>query len=481
MAEGPSGNLAMLIRNSEVWRRGAADVRVRGGVIAELSGAGALVPEPGEPVIDAAGGALLPGLHDHHIHLAGLAAARRSVDCGPPAVRNAAELARVLHRPGADWLRGVGYHESVAGMLDRRMMDIWVPHRPVRIQHRSGRMWFLNSAAMDQLLEAAGTCPAGLDRVTGQLLDEDAWLRRALGSALPDLAEIGRELAALGITGVTEISATNGPPVAAHLARQQASGALPQQVLLAGGLELTGAAFTPRLRLGPLKLHLHDHALPDFDGLVGEVRAGRTQGRTAAFHCTTEAELVYALATIDAVGSFGGDRIEHAGIAPDHLVAEMRRLAVQVISQPHFIAERGDAYLADVDPADHPFLYRLAAIRAAGVVLAAGSDAPYGRTDPWFAMRAAISRRTASAQVIGPDEALTPEEALALYLADPADLAAERKVAAGEPADLCLLGRPWAAARERLEAADVRLTVIAGEPAQSFEPAGGGNPVGGLQ
>ncbi|WP_229758442.1 hypothetical protein [Peterkaempfera bronchialis] len=47
--------------------------------------------------------------------------------------------------PGT-WVRGVGYHESVAGPLDRDRLDALVAHRPVRVQHRSGALWILNSA-----------------------------------------------------------------------------------------------------------------------------------------------------------------------------------------------------------------------------------------------------------------------------------------------------------------------------------------------
>ena len=113
-----------MIRNAEVWPGGIADVRLAGDRIAAL---GRLAPSPGERVIDARAGALLPGLHDHHIHLAALAAARASVRCGPPDVGSADQLAAILARPGRGWLRGIGYHESVAGMLDRAVLDRWSP------------------------------------------------------------------------------------------------------------------------------------------------------------------------------------------------------------------------------------------------------------------------------------------------------------------------------------------------------------------
>ena len=57
------------------------------------------------------------------------------------------------------WIRGVGYFESVAGELDRARLDRLAPARPLRIQHRSGALWMLNSAAVDRL---------GLDRWDGR-------------------------------------------------------------------------------------------------------------------------------------------------------------------------------------------------------------------------------------------------------------------------------------------------------------------------
>ena len=57
----------------------AVDVRIsdRIDVVAQ-----SLTPRPGEDLLDAAGGTVLPGLHDHHVHLRSLAASRASVDVG---------------------------------------------------------------------------------------------------------------------------------------------------------------------------------------------------------------------------------------------------------------------------------------------------------------------------------------------------------------------------------------------------------------
>lgn len=424
-------------------------------------GAGFL-QETSYPVIKARGGLLLPGLHDHHIHVSAMAAARASVRCGPPDVTDAEGLAAALAVPGEGWLRGIGYHESVAGLPDRAWLDRVTGDRPARIQHRGGRMWIFNSAGLDRLLASGLEPPAGLDRATGRLFDADAWMRRALGGEQPSLGPVGAELARLGITGVTEISPANDAAVAAHFAAERRADALPQRVLMAGKPELGEAPLDPAIRLGPVKLHLHEAHLPDFDATVATVRAAHDGDRAVAVHCVTLTELVFTLAAIREAGAMPGDRIEHASIAPDEQVAEIAALGLAVVAQPHFVAERGDAYRADIPEEDWPHLYRLRAFRDAGVVLAGGSDAPFGRPDPWAAMAAAVSRRTASGQAIGAREALTPEEALDLFLADPVDLGRSRTVEVGAIADLCLISQPWSTARERLSADFVGATIIGG-------------------
>lgn len=457
----------MLIRDAEIWQGGSspgirADVRLAAGCIQAI---GQLAPRPGEAVIAANGGVLLPGLHDHHIHLPALAAKQASVICGPPEIMDEAALAtRLAASTGSGWIRGILYHESVMGLPDARALDRLVPDRPLRIQHRSGRMWLFNSAGLDALLELA-PAPPGLIRSagshTGHLFDDDDWLRKTLGSRPPGFADVSANLARFGVTGLTEMSPRNEAVMAAHFAGEMTDGALRQRVLLAGAMSLSDVPAGP-WQLGPAKLHLHEAALPDFDDTIAFIAAAHRGDRPIAVHCTTEVELVFTLAALEAAGSQPGDRIEHAGIAADDHVARIAALGLAVVSQPHFIAERGDTYLRDVEPRHHAELYRLGGFARAGIALAAGSDAPFGGADPWAAMRAAVTRSTADGQIIGCEEALSAEDALALFLAAPQDLTRQRQIAPGEPADLCLLCVSWRTARTRLSAADVRATIIDG-------------------
>jgi len=226
---------------------------------------------------------------------------------------------------------------------------------------------------------------------------------------------------------------------------------------------LDGLPEAAGVRVGARKFHLHETALPDADELIADIRQSHAAGRAAAFHCVTLAELLFVLGALEDAGSMRGDRIEHAAVAPPDVLPWIARLGLTVVSQPNFIAERGDAYLSDVDPADRPWLYRQRGFRDAGIGLAAGTDAPFGDADPWAAMQAAVTRRTRGGATIGEGEALTPEEALALFTGAPDNPGGPpRAVEVGAAADLCLIDRPWAEARRDLGDVSVTATIEAG-------------------
>ena len=99
--------------------------------------------------------------------------------------------------------------------------------------------------------------------------------------------------------------------------------------------------------------------------------------------------------------------------------------------------------------------------------VAAGTDAPFGGRDPWKAVKGAVDRSMPSGAVLGAHERLEPQRALALFLGEAAAPATRRRVRPGEPADLCVLRLPLAAALARPSADLVRATVIDGTVAYS--------------
>ena len=444
----------LLVRDCEVEGRERVDVRVRDGRVVEI---GRALRGDGEDVLPADGGRLIRGLHDHHLHLFALAADLSSVRCGPEERRSVEELRRALQAAALNGaVRGTGYQERVAGPLDRDRLDQLVSDVPVRVQHRSGALWFLNSSALTATGIADSPDPAveraADGRPTGRLLRGDHLFPR--DGALPELSSVGRMLAACGVTGVTDATPRLDERQVSALRTAHADGALPQRPVLLGAADAVNV---------PWKVLVDEVRGLDPAALTAEIHAAHAAGRPVALHCTSRAETVLAVVALRDCGARRGDRLEHAGVLPRELDASLARDGVTVVTQPHFVAERGDDYLADVERVDHDLLYRCGSLIGAGVPVAAGTDAPYGRPDPWRAIAAAVGRRTTAGVVVGAAERISPMRALELFLGSPLDPGGPpRKVAPGEVADLCLLAGPLADVLADPVADLVAATVVAG-------------------
>lgn len=450
------------------------DVRVRGDRVTEVQTG--LIFAGDEQVVDAKGGLLLPGLHDHHIHLMSLAASMASVQCGPPSIESAEQLATLLaeenQKDSSDWLRGIGYHPGSLGDIDRYWLDRHIPDRPVRIQHRGGRLWVLNSKALERVgllgSDLPSDLPSGIEfqsgAPSGRLFECDRWLRSKLKSQFPDLTKVSRLLARHGVTGITDTTPSNGQREWAYFENCQTDGTLRQSVRMMGSMDLPQDKTTPAMQAGEYKIHLLESELPEMDQLIADIARVHSQGRSVAIHCVSNVELVFSLGCLDAAGVLAGDRIEHASVTTPDMLQRIADLGLRVVTQPHFIADRGDHYLREVERDDQAWLYRLQSFLDAGVPLAAGSDSPFGSADPWHAMQAAVSRTTQAGATMGAREALTPERALGLYTSDPAHPGLkQRSVAPGAVADLCLLGAPWEDVRADLSQASIVSTWSRGE------------------
>ncbi len=456
----------LVITGAEVGGR-LVEVLVSDGAIAEI---GVRVDAPGGSTrLDGAGGALLPGLHDHHVHLLAAAAALESVALGPPHVVDRDQLALALEAasrrtPWGAWVRGVGYHESVAGRIDRHDLDALLADRPLRVQHRSGAEWILNTAALD-LLALEGVTHEGIERErngapTGRLFRMDAWLGERIGRSTPDLAEVGRAAARAGVTGFTDATPARGPDDLAPLADPGSGLRQRITVMTAPGADVECPA---PLSLGPVKVLLDDVALLALDELSAIVAAAHGRGRAVAVHCVTRVQSVLAVSALEAAGPRPGDRIEHGSVIPAELIGTLCSLGTTVVTNPGFVEARGDRYALEVEAEDREDLYRCASLERGGVGVAAGTDAPFGPPDPWVAIRAAVGRTTASGVPLGPAERLAPMAALSLFLGSAADPLMPRRVAVGAPADLCLLGLPLEAALRSPSSEHVAVTLVGGE------------------
>ena len=434
-----------------------ADVGITAGVFAGIAPE---LPQTDND-IDESGKLLVPGLHDHHIHLLATAARMQSVDLSgltDPDAIIAALRARVAETEPGGWVRAIGYDERAAGIADRSVLDVWLPDRPLRLQDRTGAVWVLNSAGLaligqEPWPDAVETSPNGAP--TGRIWRGDEWLRAMTGSQPPSLDALSQQLAGWGVTAVTDAGANNGPDEAAMLSGTIRRGELRQRLTLMGRENLPDGQ---EYQLGAVKLLFEERALPALDDIVTRIQAARAIGRAVAAHCVTEAELVTYLAALDqAGGAREGDRIEHGSMIPESLIPDIARSRLTVAANPGFIAWRGDRYLAEVDSLDLPGLQRLRSLSDAGIALYAGSDAPYGPANPWVAIRAAMARQTPSGAVLGLAEALSGTDALALF-------SGGSPIQTGATADCCVVAGDWE--EQILEDAEpnpVELTLIGGQ------------------
>jgi len=428
----------MLIQRATLLDGTTADIRLDEQIIAVEPG---LTPSPGEQVYDAQGGTVIPGLHDHHVHLRSAAAALSSIQVGPADVHTREELARALAAAdiGTDgWLRAIGYHEAVAGPLDRTVLDELSPPVPVRIQHRSGVLWTLNSA---------GLARVGLpDHPDGRLRSADQAWSDTLTRNETGLADVSGRLSAYGVTGVTDATPDLEVGDVVRLMEAHRRGELRQRVHC----------------LAPGKRILHDSDL-DLAALTAWIAERHAAGGPVAVHCVTAAQLVVTLAALRSAGSHPHDRIEHAAVVPDGSLADIAESGVTVVTQPNFVTERGEQYLHDVPSAEHHELWRVASLLSAGVPVALSTDMPFGDDDPWNSVRAAVSRRTGGGVTLGADERVPAREALTMFFGAADAPVVPRRIAPGQPADLCILGARPDEVLGELDSGMVAATVIAGE------------------
>jgi predicted amidohydrolase YtcJ len=221
--------------------------------------------------------------------------------------------------------------------------------------------------------------------------------------------------------------------------------------------------FRPRLRfLSPGKKILQDDRL-DLDALIHWIAENHNADKPVAVHCVTAAQLVVTIAALHAAGSHPLDRIEHASVVPDENLADLAELGLTVVTQPNFVAERGDQYLADIPAVEHGQLWRVASLLKATVPVALSTDMPFGHGDPWTAMRSAVHRTTLSGAVLGADECVSARTALTMFLGRSDQPGRARTVDPGQPGDLCVLTEPPETALAELDAGMVAATIIGGE------------------
>ena len=121
------------------------------------------------------------------------------------------------------------------------------------------------------------------------------------------------------------------------------AGDLMQRLVLMGTAGLPDAGHD-RVQRAAVKIMVDERDPPSPDALGVAIADAHTNGRSVALHCVTRVELVVACAALEQAGALPTDRIEHASVATDEMIATLSALGVTVVTQPGLVHDRGDRY-----------------------------------------------------------------------------------------------------------------------------------------
>ncbi len=440
--------------------------------------------------------------------------------------------------PPGSWIFGENYDQNkLGGHPDLARLDQVAPNHLLRLGHTSRHMCFVNSRVLRRLDIANAADPTGgrverdaSGQPTGLLLESAQELLRPLTWPAPVermvdyIAAAHRQYLSEGLTAVQEAGvgvglAGSAPAEAFAFQTARSRGLLGVRTTLmpdgtgaAGiegaeddavfgyGLGLVTGFGDLWLRLGPMKLFsdgsLIGRSAAMNDGFTDDpcnhgmmaMAPGQLEARILAAHrggwqvathaigdrAVDQVVDAYAAALRHTPRSGHRHRIEHAGIASDAAVARMAELGLIPDPQGRFIGELGDGMASALGPDRVAQCYRGRSLLDAGIELPGSSDRPVVDGAPLKGIHDMVNRRTDSGREFGPQEALTPDEALRAYTYGSAHAAFLEphmgSITPGKVADFAVLSHDLTAVDPgSIRDIEVLATVVDGSAA--FDPA----------
>jgi len=469
----------IVLANGVFWAHGRAPVEAvsvsdgRIQAVGTLADARAAVGPAEE--IDLGGAAVLPGFVDSHLHVLNWGRGQMGVPCWPGDVSSVAEIVARVRSAGGDLpsgacLRGRGFDP---GQLEERRpptareLDLG-RDRLVVLDSMDFHRRVVNSAVLERAAIGPSTAdpPGGLivrdasGAPTGELVDS---ARALVDPVIPPWSEADNDEAVLvtarhfvrqGFTRLTNaapltMSAT-GEEIAA-LGRLAMRGDLPLWIrsmikaeatnavselalpeglrlgrLIVGGLKVfADGAFGPRTAwlsepyqdassTGKLSTNLSD--------FVSLLRHAASTGWQVCVHAVGDQAISLTAGCLAPVSSTANaHRIEHCCLTDPETIQVMASCGLIPVPQLAFLRERADDFLNALGDARMHRLYPMRDWIDAGLRPLHSSDAPVARdTRPLVALATAITRQDASGRTWGPEQAITPSEAISTLTMWPA-------------------------------------------------------------
>ena len=485
----------------------------------------------GTEVVDLGGKTVLPGLIDTHTHPSGAAARLYEINCRSPPVRTIGEiLAMVSDRaeelgPGK-WIRGTNYNDIK--LEERRHITRWeldgaAPENPVFISKETGHLYVVNSRA----LELAGITRDTPDPPGGQIeRDEDGEATgllyetagRLVMSLIPPytvdeikegLRRVWDQFSEWGVT-TTHDASGYGDAIRAY---QQllAEGVRQVRTLLMvsvhpqrpEGADLLEAMTNMGVQSGFGDEWLKVMSLKimgDGSGAGGSAAVYTPQNRGTKGlglmitspeemkRMTVEAHQAGIRVSIHGIGDRGIDlaldaieeaqrlklvhdmrhRIEHNSVCTPKQLERIKELGVTPSSSIGYMWGIGDDYVENFGPERTRWLHPHRTMMEMEIIAGGNSDYPVSDGNPMIQIYEAVTRKTRTGKIVGPDEAVGVLDALRLYTWNGAYLGREEdlkgSIEAGKLADIVVLDRDiLTVPLEEIKDIKVLMTIVDGK------------------
>lgn len=457
-------------------------------------------------VVDLDGKTVMPGIIDSHTHPTGIAEEYLEVNCRAPPVRNIKDLqdlvaAKVSEIEKGKWIRGSAYNDSK--LAEKRQLTRWEldevsPDNPVMLTSDTGHQCIANSLA----LEIAGITKDSPDPPGGQYdRDENGELTGLIYEMA--MGEVYKHIPPYTVTEIRESyknvvnQFSKWGITSTHNASSRRTGIRAYKQLLDQGVKQV------RMRL---MVSVNDEAPGDVVDALEKIGVesgfgnewlqvmstkimgdGSGAGGTAGVYTpqnrgtkglgimmTDEAEIERLVlqshdaglrVSIHCIGDRGVDigldaiekaqkrnpisdmrhRIEHNSVCTPKQLKRIKELGVVPSSSVGYMYGLGDQYAENFGEERCRWLHPHKTMKEMGIIAGGNSDCPVTYYSPFTQMYAAVTRKSSSGQVVGPEEAIDMMEAIRVYTINGAYVGKDEDILGsiepGKFADLIVLDR----------------------------------------
>lgn len=480
-------------------------------------------------VIDLGGRTVAPGFIETHSHPSLYAMTLLQADCYTPPNQRIEEVKARIKKmadtvePG-QWIKGWGYDDTLIAErrhLTRADLDEAAPRNPVFVSHVSGHLAYSNSLA----LEIAEIGPETLQPDGGKiqkdelgvptgLLEEEAAQHLVVQHIPPYTAAKLKDVLATAITyyhqnGITSTHDSaigyfrNGPQILLAYRELETEGKLELRIYMTMVEELyreilksgLGTGFgSNRLKLGAVKffqdgsIQANTAALteayynkPGFSGdlifaqetLDEIVEQYHKRGIQIAIHANGDQAIGSVLEALEKANRLLPRKnhrhmIIHCQLASKDHIKQMKRLGVipsYFVNHVYYWGDRHASIFLGPERAQR--IDPLASSVQEGLKFTLHSDLPVTPVDPVFSMHCAVNRMTKGGEPLGPEERISPLEALKSYTTHAAYCSFEEdikgSIETGKLADFTVLSdNPLNVSPEKIKDIQVMQTVVGG-------------------